>query len=99
MACSGLLHDLDLCWQKARPIQPEAHRRAQTAFKNLPTLIAEVAVITAGRSGWRSVFWTGPGSGRRVGSADGGYQKGLRAISSPSVFTILGWTANRPTRS
>jgi transposase len=28
-----LLHDLELSWQKTRPIHPEADRRAQTAFK------------------------------------------------------------------
>jgi putative transposase len=28
-----LLHDLDLSWQKARPIHPEADRKAQEAFK------------------------------------------------------------------
>jgi transposase len=28
-----LLHDLDLSWQKARPIHPEADRKAQDRFK------------------------------------------------------------------
>ena len=28
-----LLHDLDLSWQKARPIHPEADRKAQARFK------------------------------------------------------------------
>jgi transposase len=28
-----LLHDLDLSWQKARPVHPEADRKAQEAFK------------------------------------------------------------------
>lgn len=28
-----LLHDLDLSWQKARPIHPQADRKAQQAFK------------------------------------------------------------------
>ena len=28
-----LLHDLDLSWQKVRPIHPEADRKAQKAFK------------------------------------------------------------------
>jgi transposase len=28
-----LLHDLGLSWQKARPIHPEANRKAQAAFK------------------------------------------------------------------
>jgi transposase len=28
-----LLHDLDLSWQKARPMHPEADRKAQEAFK------------------------------------------------------------------
>ena len=28
-----LLHDLDLSWQKTRPIHPEADRRAQARFK------------------------------------------------------------------
>jgi putative transposase len=28
-----LLHDLELSWQKARPIHPEADRKAQEAFK------------------------------------------------------------------
>jgi transposase len=28
-----LLHDLGLSWQKARPIHPEADRKAQEAFK------------------------------------------------------------------
>ena len=39
-----LLHDLDLSWQKARPIHSGANRKAQEAFKKkFPTLIAEVA--------------------------------------------------------
>ena len=28
-----LLHDLDLSWQKARPVHPEADRNAQAGFK------------------------------------------------------------------
>ena len=28
-----LLHDLELSWQKARPVHPEANRKAQEAFK------------------------------------------------------------------
>ena len=28
-----LLHDLDLSWQKARPVHPEADRNAQARFK------------------------------------------------------------------
>jgi transposase len=28
-----LLHDLDLSWQKARPVHPEADRKAQETFK------------------------------------------------------------------
>jgi transposase len=39
-----LLHDLDLSWQKARPIHPDADRKAQEELKkNFPALIAEVA--------------------------------------------------------
>jgi hypothetical protein len=37
-----LLHDLDLSWQKARPIRPEADPQVQAAFKKNSTLIAEV---------------------------------------------------------
>ena len=28
-----LLHDLDLSWQKTRPVHPQANRKAQQAFK------------------------------------------------------------------
>ena len=28
-----LLHDLDLSWQKARPVHPQADRKAQETFK------------------------------------------------------------------
>jgi transposase len=31
-----LLHDLGLSWQKARPIHPEADRKAQARFKKIP---------------------------------------------------------------
>jgi len=31
-----LLHDLDLSWQKARPIHPEADLKAQARFKKIP---------------------------------------------------------------
>jgi transposase len=39
-----LLHDLDLSWQKTRPVHPAADAKAQARFKeSFPALIAEIA--------------------------------------------------------
>ena len=79
-----LLKGLDLSWQKARPVHPEADPRAQERFKK---------TCPAWSRGWRASTpgngsscgsWTRRGSGRRAASRTCGTRRGCARADGAS---------------
>src|SRR5690349_18781389 len=72
-----LLRGLDLSWQKARPVHPEADPKAQERFKKTcPARSRKSRATTPRPNGSSSGSWTRRGSARRAASPTSGTREG-----------------------